>query len=210
MSGYKTVLHEASAEIIEKRSRFIGYCKNTAAEADAIDFINTIRAKHRDASHNVYAYCVRENNMSRYSDDGEPQGTAGLPVLDVIRKENLTDICIVVTRYFGGVLLGTGGLVRAYSKSAKLGVDAAVRVEMTKRAIVTVRTDYRTHQKLEYALRERGFDVRDTAFAESVVITIAPREEELDALCALVTDSTQGSSRPEKIGEEFVPQRIES
>ena len=129
MENYKTVKNDANAEFIEKKSRFIGYCRPVKSQDEAVNFINEIRSIHRQATHNVYAYILREDNIMRYSDDGEPAGTAGVPVLEVLKKENLTDIAVVVTRYFGGVLLGAGGLVRAYGKSAKLGVDAAVRIE---------------------------------------------------------------------------------
>ncbi len=122
---YKTVKDCANAEIIEKRSRFIAYVRPVDTEDGALEYLNHIKQKHRDARHNVYAYIIRENNTMRYSDDGEPGGTAGMPVLDMIKKEGLCDIIIVVTRYFGGVLLGTGGLVHAYSAAAKAGINAA-------------------------------------------------------------------------------------
>jgi len=116
---YKTVSKEGTAEIVEKKSRFIASVKPVSTEEEALEFVSQVKAKYRDARHNVYAYVVTENNISRFTDDGEPSGTAGAPVLDVILKEGLTDVAIVVTRYFGGTLLGTGGLVRAYGKSAK-------------------------------------------------------------------------------------------
>ena len=115
---YKTVAREASDEFVEKRSRFIGYVKPVKTEEEAVAFINQKRSEHWDARHNVYAYSLREGNIKRYSDDGEPSGTAGMPVLDVIVKNEIYDVCVVVTRYFGGVLLGTGGLVRAYSQGS--------------------------------------------------------------------------------------------
>lgn len=143
---YKTAAREAADEFVEKRSRFIGYAKPVATEADAVAFVKQIRAKHPDATHNVYAYVVRENNIQRYSDDGEPAGTAGLPVLDVIRKEGLTDICVVATRYFGGTLLGGGGLVRAYTHTAKIAVEAA--------GILLRRFCFQYNVRIDYALLE--------------------------------------------------------
>ena len=131
-TDYSTVRGFAEASFTEKRSEFIGYIKHTETADEAVDFINEIRAKHRKATHNVYAYIVREGNTSGYSDDGEPQGTAGTPVLSVLQKEGLTDVCCVVTRYFGGILLGGGGLVRAYSHSAKIAADAAERLIMCR------------------------------------------------------------------------------
>ncbi|MBQ1830507.1 MAG: YigZ family protein, partial [Ruminococcus sp.] len=121
---YKTVAREASDEFVEKRSRFIGYVKPVKTEEEAVAFINQKRSEHWDARHNVYAYSLREGNIKRYSDDGEPSGTAGMPVLDVIVKNEIYDVCVVVTRYFGGVLLGTGGLVRAYSQGSKIALES--------------------------------------------------------------------------------------
>ncbi len=117
--------HEGTAEFLERHSRFIGWVKPVPDEAAALSFLNGIREKHRDATHNVYAYILREGGISRHSDDGEPQGTAGLPVLEVFRREEIFDVCCVVTRYFGGILLGAGGLVRAYARAAKEALDAA-------------------------------------------------------------------------------------
>ena len=117
--AYTTLAREAEAEIMEKRSRFIATVKPVETEAEALAFLEGLRKTYWDATHNVYAYILEENNIMRYSDDGEPSGTAGLPVLDMLKKEGLTNLIVVVTRYFGGILLGTGGLVHAYSKSAK-------------------------------------------------------------------------------------------
>ena len=124
-ASYVTIGKEGSATLVEKKSEFIGYAAHVENESEALDFIAKIKHRHSDARHNVYAYVLKKNNIMRYSDDGEPQGTAGMPVLDVIRKTGFTDAVIVVTRYFGGILLGTGGLVRAYSASAKLAVEDA-------------------------------------------------------------------------------------
>ena len=115
MEEYKTIELEADDFFIEKKSRFIGYAKPIKTQQEALDFIAKIKSKHWDATHNVYAYVLRENNIQRYSDDGEPGGTAGVPMLDVLLKEGVVDACVVGTRYFGGTLLGAGGLVRAYS-----------------------------------------------------------------------------------------------
>ena len=121
---YKTIARRCEARFIEKKSEFIGYLCPVQTEEQAVAFIEEIRAMHRKATHNCYAYILRENNAARHSDDGEPGGTAGVPIYEVLRKEGLTDVCCVVTRYFGGVLLGAGGLVRAYTKGAKDAVDA--------------------------------------------------------------------------------------
>lgn len=149
---YMTVRNCASAEIIEKRSRFIAYVRPAASEEDALEYLNYIKQKHRDARHNVYAYVIRENNIMRYSDDGEPGGTAGMPVLDIIKKEELCDIIIVVTRYFGGVLLGTGGLVHAYSAAAKAGIKAAGIANMVLCRRIVLECDYNLIGKVKYEI----------------------------------------------------------
>ena len=122
--AYRTVRHRASAEFIERKSRFIGHICPVQTQEEAVAFIQEQKSKYWDATHNVYAYVLREGQTRRYSDDGEPQGTAGIPVLDVLLKEELTDCVVVATRYFGGILLGTGGLVRAYGHTSKIAVDA--------------------------------------------------------------------------------------
>ena len=130
MSTYKTLHEFGMDEIIIEKSTFIGYAKPIKTEEEAIEFVNEIKKKHKDATHNVWAYTVGKTmNIQRYSDDGEPQGTAGIPTLEVIKKEDLRDVVVVVTRYFGGVKLGAGGLVRAYTKGAKIGIDAAKVIE---------------------------------------------------------------------------------
>lgn len=156
MYSYKTIKTENSDEFVEKKSRFIGYAKPVVTEDEAIEFIKKIRARHPDATHNVYAYKVRENNVQRYSDDGEPAGTAGIPTLDVIQKEGITDICIVVTRYFGGTLLGAGGLVRAYTKGAKIAIDAAKILERYFCFEYTVNIDYTMLSKIQLEATAMG------------------------------------------------------
>ena len=120
MTEYRTVKAFGSAEFTEKRSRFIGWCQPVQTQEEAVAFVENIRSRHWDATHNVYAYRLRDGQLQRYSDDGEPQGTAGMPVLDVLQKSNLVDVVVVATRYFGGILLGGGGLVRAYSHTSSI------------------------------------------------------------------------------------------
>ena len=122
---YRTIAAPVSASFVEKKSEFIAQLFPVRTQEDAVEAIENVRKQHRRARHNVYAYLLREGNASRYSDDGEPQGTAGMPILDVLQKNGLTDICCVVTRYFGGVLLGANGLVRAYSHSTALAIENA-------------------------------------------------------------------------------------
>ena len=130
MEPYFVPAGEGEAEFTEKRSRFIGRVRRADTEHDALDMLRAIREAHRDATHNVYAYCIRENNLTRYSDDGEPNGTSGMPVLNVFFGAGVTNVCCVVTRYFGGTLLGTGGLARAYTRAAQMALEAAGIAQM--------------------------------------------------------------------------------
>ena len=152
MEEYTTIRAAASDEFVERRSRFIGYIAPVRTEEEAAAFISEKKALHWDASHNVYAYILREGQTRRYSDDGEPQGTAGVPVLEVLQREGLTDLVCVVTRYFGGVLLGAGGLVRAYSHGAKLAVDAAERMTMSECTELALEFGYDLYGKISYLL----------------------------------------------------------
>lgn len=149
---YTTIAKQAEAQIVEKRSRFIATVRPVETEAAALEFLNLLRQKYWNATHNVYAYIIEENNLMRYSDDGEPGGTAGLPVLDMMKKAGLTNLIVVVTRYFGGVLLGTGGLVHAYSKAAKAGVEAAGLVDMILCREITLDCAYTHLGKLQNEL----------------------------------------------------------
>lgn len=170
---YKTVEDYGTAEITEKRSRFIANVRPVSSEDEAIEYINTIKQKYWDARHNVYAYVLRENNIMRYSDDGEPGGTAGLPILEILKKEELFDLVVVVTRYFGGILLGTGGLVHAYSKSAKAGVDDAGEVEMVLCRKIDITCDYNFIGKLQFEINEFGEAFSGEAtYGESVVQSV--------------------------------------
>ncbi|WP_243113087.1 YigZ family protein [Ruminococcus sp. Marseille-P6503] len=191
-SGYVTVELPAEDSFVEKKSEFIGQICPVRTADEAVEFINSVKARHRKARHNVYAYIVRENNISRYSDDGEPQGTGGLPVLDVLKKEGLTDVCVVVTRYFGGVLLGGGGLVRAYSHACKLAVDAARKMIMRRCSEITVRCDYSLYGKLAYIFPEFGVKITDESFADDVSITVLVKEELAQKLKEKLTDLSNG------------------
>ena len=170
--NYYTVSEAAEASFIEKRSEFIGYIAPVKTDEEAVNFINTIKAKHRKAKHNVYAYILRKDNISRYSDDGEPQGTAGVPVLDVLQKRGLTDVCVVVTRYFGGILLGGGGLVRAYSHAASLACDAVHTMDMCLCHRLKICTDYGMYGKLTYILPNFETITVNSDFADSVTLEL--------------------------------------
>ena len=209
MEDYKTVLQDAEAEMIERKSRFIGYCRPVKTQDEAINFINEIRAMHRQATHNVYAYVLREDNIMRYSDDGEPAGTAGVPVLEVIKKEGLTDVAVVVTRYFGGILLGAGGLVRAYGKSAKLGIDAAVRIEKLYCELFLVRCDYSTYGKLEYLINTEGYILKDCAFENDVCLTVGVKPEQKEAFLKKIADISGGSAQVDEISGEYITKELD-
>lgn len=171
--AYKTVRDMGTAEIVEKRSRFIAYVRPVSTEEAALDYLNYIRQKHRDARHNVYAYIIRDNNIMRYSDDGEPGGTAGMPILEVMRGRELTDLIVVVTRYFGGILLGTGGLVHAYSKAAKEGIDAAGVAEMALCRRLFISCDYSSLGKVQYEAAEfDGVFCGETEYGETVKLEV--------------------------------------
>lgn len=201
--NYTTVCRQAQDEFVERRSKFIGYVKPISSESEALDFISEIRTRHWDATHNVYAYVVREQNICRYSDDHEPQGTAGVPVLDVILKSGLTDVCVVVTRYFGGVLLGAGGLVRAYSHGASIGLSAAGRQKMITCFSARLTCSYSLYGRLNSLLPENGAILDDTVFEESVTLCFHIPIEEAEGLKKKIADATGGSCKVEILEEKY-------
>lgn len=200
---YKTILNQASDEFIERKSRFIGYIKPVTTQEEAVSFINEIKSKHWDATHNVYAYVLREGQVRRYSDDGEPQGTAGIPVLDVLLKENVTDCVVVATRYFGGTLLGAGGLVRAYSHTAKIAVDAGQVITMKLCKVLKVTCDYNFYGRLNSFIPEMGGVIDDTQFADNVTVTFKLPVDDVATFDAKLVDMSFGRFHTEEIGEEF-------
>jgi len=204
LTRYKTIHSFGSDEIIINKSKFIGYAKPVSSEDEAIDFIQEIKSKHKDATHNVYAYVLGENNnIQRYSDDGEPSGTAGVPVLEVIKKEDLKNVAVVVTRYFGGIKLGAGGLVRAYTKGAKIGLEAGLIVEKVLFKIIKVRIDYTLYGKVENELLKQEYIIRDVMYDDAVNITILCETENIDNLINLLTELTSSRMIYEEIGEAY-------
>ncbi|WP_316607561.1 YigZ family protein [uncultured Ruminococcus sp.] len=203
MNTYKTVRQFASDELVEKRSRFIGYCKPVSTQDEAIAFINEIKSKHWDARHNVYAYVIRSEGVSRYSDDGEPQGTAGIPVLDVIRKRGVTDCVIVVTRYFGGVLLGAGGLVRAYSAAAKLAVDASGEREMIVCSVCSLSCSYTMYGKLPSMIASFGGNIDDSSFTDDVHLVFHLPEDNLAAFNKALSEESSGKLQATEEEKQF-------
>ena len=200
---YRTVKEFNSDEYIVKRSRFIGYAKPVVSVEEANAFIAEIKAKHWDATHNVSAYILREGGVKRYSDDGEPQGTAGVPCLDVLEKENLVDVCVVVTRYFGGILLGGGGLVRAYSHSAKIGVESAKIITMAHCHDMAVECDDTFYGKLNDFLSREETVILDTEFTDNVKVIFRIKSENKDNINAKLTDLSNGKLFSTIISENF-------
>lgn len=198
---YKTPKCCAQDEYVVKHSRFIGYIKPVTTEKEAQDFIGEISKKHWDAKHNVYAYILREGGVKRFSDDGEPQGTAGMPVLSVLEKEELTDCVVVVTRYFGGVLLGGGGLVRAYSHSAKIAVDAAGVAEMCLWSRCKIQSDYTFYGKLETFIRDFGGVTENSDFGESVTVFFRILKGTENSFDKKLKDLTNGKLNFDILGE---------
>lgn len=174
---YKTIAGRAEARFVEKKSEFIGYIAPAVSEEEAVGFINEIRAMHRKARHNCYAYTIRENSARGHSDDGEPGGTAGVPISELLKKEGLSDVVCVVTRYFGGILLGTGGLVRAYTNAAKLAVEAAEIKLMAYACRVQITVDYTFYGRIGSVFSELGAKIVSEDFGENVKIVAAIREE---------------------------------
>lgn len=196
---YKTIARRCEARFIEKKSEFIGYLCPVQTEEQAVAFIEEIRAMHRKATHNCYAYILRENNAARHSDDGEPGGTAGVPIYEVLRKEGLTDVCCVVTRYFGGVLLGAGGLVRAYTKGAKDAVDAAQIKCMAEAVKLAVTVDYGLYGRLAQVFADFDARIEDERFADNVRIVLHIRAENSQELTDKLVDVCNGAVSVEEI-----------
>ena len=196
---YKTIARRCEARFIEKKSEFIGYLCPVQTEEQAVAFIEEIRAMHRQATHNCYAYILRENNAARHSDDGEPGGTAGVPIYEVLRKEGLTDVCCVVTRYFGGVLLGAGGLVRAYTKGAKDAIDAAQIKCMAEAVKLAVTVDYGLYGRLAQVFADFDARIEDERFADNVRIVLHIRAENSQELTDKLVDVCNGAVSVEEI-----------
>lgn len=187
---YKTIHGEAQAELIEKKSRFIATVKPVATQEEAVAFIDALRSRYWDATHNVYAYVLLEDNIKRYSDDGEPSGTAGVPVLSVIEKEGLFDVAVVVTRYFGGTLLGTGGLVRAYSQSAKAGIEASGIISRVRCNTITITCDYGTWGKVQNLITTKNIPIQEVNYTSCVEAVVYETIEKTERLITEVTDKT--------------------
>lgn len=202
--SYRTISREAEAVLVEKRSRFIATAAPAATEADALEFLERMRKKYSDATHNVYAYVIDENNIFRYSDDNEPSGTAGMPVLDTIRKSGLVDCAVVVTRYFGGTLLGTGGLVHAYGSAAREGLKNAGIITRTLCDVLSVNVDYTTAGRLNHFFAERGSLLGDTTYDTEVTFCVFSPKAETDSLIADLTEETNGRAIIKKTDLRYI------
>ena len=204
MKKYKTILEQAEGEIIEKKSRFIATVRPVKTEEDAKAFVEEMKKKYWNATHNVFAYQIGEHNeVQRFSDDGEPQGTAGMPVLHVLQGEDIKDAAIVVTRYFGGTLLGTGGLVRAYGKAAKEGLLAAGITELVLYSQYRVTVDYTDSGKVQYEILQDGHVLYDTAYTNEVIYTVLVEADRSEEFEKKLLDILKGKIAAEKQREVF-------
>ncbi|WP_130806728.1 YigZ family protein [Senegalia massiliensis] len=202
---FKTIHKFGEDYFLEKKSKFIGYAKPVESEEEALEFIEQIRTKHKDATHNVYAYAIGENNnIQRYSDDGEPSGIAGIPILEVIKKEDLRNIVVVVTRYFGGIKLGAGGLVRAYTHGAKIALESASIIEKIIYKKIKVRFDYTFNGKIENVINNSSYFIEDISYDDSVNMILLSRKEKLEDLKGLLLDITSGEVIIKELGEQYL------
>lgn len=193
--SFRSVLKEANESIVIEKSRFIGYVKPIESEEEALAFIEKIKKKHWDATHNVPVYVIGEKyEIQRYSDDGEPSGTAGIPVLEMLKKEKYTNLCIVMTRYFGGVKLGTGGLVRAYTQTGKLALEAGQPITKALYAHLIVNVDYHYHGKLLNFIERHPEIVHDqTDYTDRVFLSLRVLPEDLDDIKGKLVELTDAT-----------------
>ena len=180
MGKYTTIKEFAQGDFVEKKSKFIGSISPVTSEEDAIAFISQIKTRYKDANHNCYAYILRSGQLMRFSDDGEPQGTAGKPILEVLLKEGLTDIAVVVTRYFGGVLLGAGGLVRAYTQGVKCAIDSSTIQHMTPAVRIELDIAYDFYGKLGHIMPDYDIVVEQADFAEGIRMNLLIKKDMLE------------------------------
>ncbi|OPJ56742.1 YigZ family protein [Alkalithermobacter paradoxus] len=200
---YKTIKEFGQSEIIIEKSRFIGYAKPVESEEDAVKFINEIKEKHKDATHNVWAYTVGMNmEIQRYSDDGEPTGTAGIPSLEVIKKEDLRNVAVVVTRYFGGIKLGGGGLIRAYTKGAKIGLEAGKIINRILFKNIILKLEYTLLGKIQNEILNSHYIIKDTLYEDMVKMIVYSKVDDVEALKEKLIDITNGKIEIEE-KEEF-------
>lgn len=202
--GYHTILKETQDEFEEKKSIFIGHIKRVNTEEEAKAFVDQKKDEYKDATHNVYAYIIGENaGIQRYSDDGEPKGTGGIPALEVLKKNNLRDVAVVVTRYFGGIMLGAGGLTRAYSKGAAVAVKAGGIVEKVLGSAVIFEMSYDMLGKVQYLCGTKEWHIEDTQYTDSVSVVLYIEKDNIDGVIAAMSEVSAGKIEYLIEDEEF-------
>ena len=205
LKPYRTLLKAASDEFIVNKSRFIGYGQPCETEEEALAFLSDIRARHKDASHNCYAYIIGPNmGVMRYSDDGEPGGTAGMPIIEVLKARSVTNCAVVVTRYFGGVLLGAGGLVRAYSQGAATALNACGVGVMHPTARYLMEIPYPMLNRMDYFLKSEPVIVEDKAYTDVITYTLIVKETDEQGFIARLTDLSEGKIEPLRAEEMYL------
>lgn len=202
--AYITIRDYGEDSFEEKKSEFIGYAKRVESEEEAKEFINEIKSMHKQARHNCFAYVIGENyGIQRYSDDGEPQGTAGIPILEVMKKQGVTDCAIVVTRYFGGILLGAGGLTRAYTKGASIALKAGGVVEKVEGCKVSITIDYDLIGKIQYLCGQNNWHIEDSEYTDKVTIFIYAENGVAELIEKEVIEATNGKAIINKSEEDI-------
>ena len=205
-NAYRTVAAPGNAQFIINKSRFIGHAAPCKTEEEALAFLASVRQQHKDASHNCYAYVIGRNaGIARYSDDGEPSGTAGTPIIEVIKARGVVDVCVVVTRYFGGILLGAGGLIRAYAEGSKVGLDAARVVVMHKTCRYAFDTDYASVGKLDFWLKSQPVQLNERSFGAEVTYDLSVRQEDAPAFLEGLVQVSLGRIEPVLLEEGYQP-----
>ena len=203
--SWKTIAEISRVEYEVKKSVFIASCAPVTSGEEATDFLRKIKKEFPDARHHVYAYRVGGDTIEqRYSDDGEPQGTGGMPVLEVLKHQELDDVICVVTRYFGGILLGTGGLTRAYSTAAVMGIEAAHPCHMEMRELFDVKVDYALAEKLKYMVSKKGYILGDIRYEDRPVLPISCRKEEKEDFLEYMNEATSARAQVDYVGTKQV------
>ena len=193
MEKYKLPLRIAEAEFTEKKSRFICHITPVASESEALSFISSVREKHREANHNVYAYRIRSNGIYRFNDDGEPSGTAGIPLMETFLKQDICDFCCVATRYFGGVMLGAGGLVRAYARCGAVALEASGVGLMRELTLCAAKMPYSLYETAKRLLDNFSADIISEDFSENITVKFLLLSEDLLSLQSKIAELTAGS-----------------